>query len=323
MRRIALIAMMMFLLVACGGSPSTFIDVNRGWEAPAAEPSMGYTEDMRYDKSVMSDVDNAGGTSASGIASPLAPGERLIVRDASLTIEVDDVQKADQEIRALVDATGGYVLSSSASGSDKNLVIYASLKIPSEKLDSVITAVERLASKVIYRSMSGSDVTEEYVDLEARLGSLEAARDRLLVLLEKAVNVEEAVQVNNALTDVQTQIEQITGRMRYLRQGASMSSLNLELRPIPVTEVIDPDRWQPLEDARMALRGLIQFGQDLISFAIGLAIWTPVWVPLFFLGRYIWRRQAAIKGVLNTLAKPTKPTTPPTPPTNTDPPASV
>jgi hypothetical protein len=154
-------------------------------------------------------------------------------------------------------------------------------------------------------------VTEEYVDLEARLASLEAARDRLLALLEKAANVEEAVQVNAALTDVQTQLEQITGRMRYLRQGAAMSSLNLELRPIPVTEVIDPDRWQPLEDARIALRDLIQFGQDIISFVIGLAVWTPVWLPLVLLGRYLWRRRAARKAASVT------------PPTNIDPPASA
>jgi hypothetical protein len=314
MRRISVMTLLMFLLVACGGASSADsydVSVGAPMEAPAAEPAVGYTEEMSYDKAVMPDVANSGGTSASGVASPLAPGERLIVRDASLTIEVDDVQKADQEIRALVDATGGYVLSSSASGSDTDTVIYASLKIPSEKLDSVITAVERLAHKVVYRSMSGSDVTEEYVDLEARLASLEAARDRLLVLLEKAANVEEAVQVNAALTDVQTQIEQITGRMRYLRQGAAMSSLNLELRPIPVTEVIDPDRWQPLEDARVALRDLIQFGQDIISLAIGLAVWTPVWLPLVLLGRYLLRRRAARKA------------TPATPPTNTDPPASA
>ncbi|MFN5058361.1 MAG: DUF4349 domain-containing protein [Chloroflexota bacterium] len=313
MRRISVMALLMFLLVACGGASSAdSYDVSMGapMEAPAAEPAVGYTEEMSYEKGAMPAVENSG-TSSSGVASPLTPGERLIVRDASLTIEVDDVQKADQEIRALVDATGGYVLSSSAAGSDAETVIYASLKIPSEKLDSVITAVERLAHKVIYRSMSGSDVTEEYVDLEARLASLEAARDRLLALLEKAANVEEAVQVNAALTDVQTQLEQITGRMRYLRQGAAMSSLNLELRPIPVTEVIDPDRWQPLEDARIALRDLIQFGQDIISFVIGLAVWTPVWLPLVLLGRYLWRRRAARKAASVT------------PPTNIDPPASA
>ncbi len=313
MRRISLLALLMFVLVACGGASSDSYEagMSAAMEAPAAEPAMGYTEEVSYDKGVMPDVANSGGTSASGVASPLSPGERLIVRDASLTIEVDDVQKTDQEIRALVDATGGYVLSASASGSDTDTVIYASLKIPSDKLDSVITAVERMSHKVIYRSMSGSDVTEEYVDLEARLASLEAARDRLLALLEKAANVEEAVQVNAALTDVQTQLEQITGRMRYLRQGAAMSSLNLELRPIPVTEVIDPDRWQPLEDARIALRDLIQFGQDIISFVIGLAVWTPVWLPLVLLGRYLWRRRAARK------------TAPVTPPTNNDPPASA
>jgi hypothetical protein len=90
-----------------------------------------------------------------------------------------------------------------------------------------------------------------------------------------------------------------------------MSSLNLEIRPIPVTEVIDPDSWQPLEDARIALRDLIQFGQDIVSFVIGLAVWTPVWLPLLLLGRYLLRRRAARKAALAS------------PPTTTDPPASA
>jgi len=108
-----------------------------------------------------------------------------------------------------------------------------------------------------------------------------------------------------ALTDVQSQLEQVTGRMRYLRQSAAMSTITLDIRTIPVTQVVT-DGWQPLEDARVALRDLLEFGQGLVSFLIALIIWIPVWLPLLFLVRYVRRRMQANKQT----PPPAPPTTP-------------
>ena len=294
MRRVLSMVLLSVVLAACGSAESadSYQSIpDRGGDSfaemsmaePAAAPEMPAAEEFYSEKSA----------NGADISTPLAPGERLVIRDASIGIEVEDVQAADQAIRALVAERQGYVLSSSVSGSGDDIIIYLTLKVPSADLDAVLTAVEDMAHDVRYRNMSGNDVTAEYVDLEGRLVALEAARDRLLELLKKAEKVEDAVAVNQALTDVQSQIESMTGRMRYLRQSAAMSSLTLELYPIPVIPVIDPDQWQPLEDARMALRDLIAFGQDLVSFVIGLVIWTPVWLPLAWLTRYLLRRRAA------------------------------
>jgi hypothetical protein len=80
--------------------------------------------------------------------------------------------------------------------------------------------------------------------------------------------------------------------MRYLRENAALSSLTVELHPIPTTPIVNPEGWQPLEDARASVRGLIDFAQWLGSFLIALVIWTPVWLPIFFLVRYVRRRRA-------------------------------
>jgi hypothetical protein len=256
---------------------------------PAAEAPMPASEEFYSDKAA-----NVG-----DISQPLTPGERLVIRDASLGIETEDVLAADQKIRAMATSRGGYVLSSSVSGSDADIVIYLSLKVPSADLDAVLTEIEGLSHKVRYRNMSGSDVTTEYIDLEGRLTSLEASRDRMLELLKKAEKIEDAVAVNQALTDVQGQIESVTGQMRYLRQSAALSTLNVELYPIPLIPVVDPDSWQPMEELRLALRGLVDFAKDLLIFLINFAVWTPVWLPLLLLFRYLRRRynakQAAAK----------------------------
>lgn len=279
------------LLVACGSAAAP-MDTNEyasepAVGAPAVSEQAVMPEAPMADK-VMPPID--GGVAGSGSTAPLNPGERLVIRDAMLNIQVDDVNAADQQIRAAVTEAKGYVLSSSIGGYETDVTIYLSLKIPSDKLDATITLVEKLAHKVVSRSMSGNDVTEEYIDLSGRLTAQEAARDRLLALLEKANTVEEAVSVNAALTDVQSTIESLTGRMRYLRQGSSFSSLTVEIHPVPSTPIVSPDGWQPLEDAKLALRGLLEFFQGLASFAIAFLVWTPVWLPLFFLVRWLRKR---------------------------------
>lgn len=295
MRKIIVLMLLAWSLVACAGAASSsdsyVSEPAMGYDTaagapeamPAAEAPMPAREEFSSDKAA-----NVG-----DISKPLNPGERLVIRDASIGIETEDVQAADQKIRAMVTSRGGYVLSSSVSGSDADIVIYLSLKVPSADLDTVLTEIEGMSHKIRYRNMSGSDVTTEYIDLEGRLTSLEASRDRMLELLKKAEKIEDAVAVNQALTDVQGQIESITGQMRYLRQSAALSSLNVELYPIPVIPVVDPDSWQPLEELRLALRGLVDFAKELVVFLINLAVWTPVWLPLLLLFRYLRRRYNA------------------------------
>jgi len=300
MRRIFILLGLTLLLAACGSSSATTdssAGMDTAYEVAPAMPEAVNSGAIAKDASMPMP-----GSSGTGSTDPLKPGERLVVRDASLVLQVSDVNAVDQQLRAMVNSQKGFVLSSSSSGSDQDFVVYLTFKIPSDQLDTTITAAEKTAHKVLSRSMSGSDVTSEYVDLTGRLTSLTAARDRLLELLKKADKVEDAVAVNTALTDVQSQLEQITGQMRYLRENAALSSLTVELRPIPTTPIVNPEGWQPGEDARAALRSLLDFAQGLGSFLITAVIWTPVWLPLFFLGRYLRRRW---------LARNTPPATPP------------
>lgn len=293
MKKYLIIALLSMGLIACGAARS---ESSAAVNEPMVSESMGAPMPEAAPAADMAKMapDANMSTSASGSTDPLAAGERLVVRDANLSIQAEDVNGVDQQIRALVGTEQGFVLNSSTYGADQDLVINLTVKVPVDKLDGVITSIEKLAYKVVSRGMSGSDVTEEYVDLAGRLTALNASRDRLLELLRKAEKVEDAVAVNMALTDIQSQLEQVTGRMRYLRQSAAMSTITLDIRPIPVTQVVT-DGWQPLEDARMALRDLLDFGQGLVSFAISFVIWTPVWLPLFFLVRYLRRRYLAGK----------------------------
>jgi hypothetical protein len=305
--RLLLTVLASLALVACGGGAPAGTSGNAesaGAPMPAQAPAAPPVDAPAMD---------TGGAQAERPASPdqsqigQLPSQRLVIRTAALALQVEQVREAESAVRATADRLGGYVVSAQTSGDDEFLSARVVFRVPSDRFDEALEGVAGIASKVLSRSVSGQDVTEEFVDLESRLRTLEATRDRLLDLLARAETVEEALSVNTALTDVQGQVEQVKGRMQFLQQSAAMSTVDVELRPVPITPIIEEDAWQPLQVARGALRELLEFGQGLVNVAIVLLVWSPVWLPLLLLGRWGLRR------LIRASKRPIVPPAPPSP----------
>jgi hypothetical protein len=297
-----LLAMLVFVLVACGAAPASRsapipADGATGGSAPAAEAPM-----QAPDQNV-----------ANPVQQPAF--ERLIIKNGTISLQVENVANAEAAIRAKVAELQGYIIRVETSGTEPNQYTDIAFRIPADRFDQALADLQVLAVKVLSRNVTGDDVTEEYVDLESRLRNLELTRDRLTELLQRADAVEDALSVNQALTDVQGQIEQIKGRMQFLRQNAALSTITVSLRPVPpLPTITDDNSWEPLRVARQALRDLVEFGQGLIELAIVLLIWTPVWLPIFLFLRWGWRR----------LTRRGKKPMPPTPPAaGNEPPAGA
>jgi hypothetical protein len=289
------------LLVACGGQMAS---------APAAlpEPAGGGAAPAAMNDAGLESKPADGTTSSSAPQAEQPAGQRLVIKNATVSLQVESVSAAESQIRARADQLGGYIVSVQTSGSDEYMSSVVVFRVPAARFDDALSGVEGLARKLLSRAVSGEDVTEEYVDLEAQLRNLEATRDRLLDLLAKASRVQDALEVNQALTDVQGQIEQIQGRMKYLSQSAALSTITADLQPVPPPPTIyEEDGWQPLRVAGEALGGLVGFGQGLGSLLIVLLVWTPVWLPLLLLARWGWRRVTAPRA-------PRVPPAPPAPP---------
>lgn len=280
--------------------------------APAAAP-MPVPGDLAFEEK-----DQAAGGDGNVVNQPAQPDpqqqaqQRLIIKNANVELEVESVRDAEAAVRAKVEQMGGYVVQGTTQGTDQYMRSIITFRVPAERFEETLAGVQGLAKRVLARTISGDDVTEEFVDLESRMRNLEATRTRLLDLLEKATRVEDALNVNNALTQVQGEIEQIKGRMQYLQQSAALSTITLTLVPVPVTPIVEEGGWQPETVARRALRGLLEFGQGLAELAIVLVIWSPVWLVLFFVGRWIWRKLARMASKPISPAKPAVPSdTPP------------
>lgn len=216
---------------------------------------------------------------------------RLVIKNANLTLQVESVREAESSLRVTVGQLGGYVVKSETSGDDEAMRSEITFRVPSGRFDQAMSGAQGLAKKVLSRTISGDDVTQEFVDLSARQRALEATRDRLLTLLNKADRVEDALAVNTSLTEIQAQLEQIEGRKKFLTQSAALSTISVMLTPVPLpTPIVEPEGWQPEGVAREALRGLVGFGQALAALAIILAVWSPVW-GLAAVALFWWRRR--------------------------------
>ncbi|RLC63898.1 MAG: DUF4349 domain-containing protein [Chloroflexota bacterium] len=233
-------------------------------------------------------------------AADYADIERLIIRTASLDLVVPDTEAALDEINDLVDELGGYVVESNVYQYQEGMQAHVTLRVPAESLDVALERIRGLATEVRHESISGQDVTEEYVDLQSRLRHLEATEARLLEFLEEAEDTEAALEVYDRLQEIQAEIEQVKGRMQYLEQSAALATISLDITPDELAQPIQVGGWHPEGTLRKAFESLIRVLQFLVDAAIVIVVLVipvlgviaaPI-IGLFFLVRALIRRRA-------------------------------
>ena len=175
------------------------------------------------------------------VVASLPAQQRIIIRTVDMQLTVSDVAAAVDEVAALAGRAGGWVVSSDRSAKHGG---YISIRVPAGSLDAAIQRLRGLALKVESEISTSQDVTDEYVDIQSRLKGLRATEDRLLEIMQQADDVEDALNVQLELSNLQTRIEQIEGRIKYLEQTSAYSLINVGLRasPLPLPVDAGPDK---------------------------------------------------------------------------------
>jgi hypothetical protein len=201
----------------------------------------------------------------------------------------------------MVESNGGWVVSSSLyQYSETAKTGDITVRVPSDGYNSALEAIKGMALEVTNESSSGQDVTDEYVDLSSRLANLEATAARVRNFLDESQNVEEALAVNQELSRLEGDIEVIKGRMQYLSQSASFSTISVHLTPDEASQPIELAGWRPQGVAKNAIEALITALQGIANFLIWFVIFilpvlliigVPIWLVIRFFARR--RRKAA------------------------------
>ena len=244
---------------------------------------------------------------------------RKIIKNADIRLLVKDTDVAIARTTQMVGDLGGYIISSRVWYQDYygNNLKYATmtLGVPVDQFERILTRLRDLAIRVLDENASGEDVTDQYVDLQSQLQNLEATRARIQEFLKDAKTVDEALRINQELSNIEGQIEEIKGRMNYLADRAAFSTITINFEPeFPIltptpTPTIAPTNtprptatlvpWKPGETFSDAKRAVTVAYHGIFDFLIWLVVVVlPILLPPILVIWILWR-------VL--FRKPTKP----------------
>lgn len=172
------------------------------------------------------EADSTAGFSGVDVAAGL---NKKLIYKANITMEVEDYGTAQSEVRNLVTLTGGYIIGFTENMSDYEKGGTFIMKVPAAGFSPFLDKLEQIKNEGIQRSIEGQDVSEEYVDLEARLKAKQLMEKQYIDFMSKATKSSDLVAFANELGAIQESIEHIKGRMRYIDQNVSFSTVELRL----------------------------------------------------------------------------------------------
>ena len=216
-----------------------------GMEEAVPEPALTMDTDNAMDmeeeavsENLVGDTLDSGGDGADLAAELVSYTQnRIIVHTARMSLVVEDVGDSVDRVTGIAAELGGWMVSSDRTSQHTGFV---AVRVPAGSLDESLSRIEGVGLEVESRSVTSQDVTDEYVDVESRLVSLRATRDRLLTFLDQADEVEDALLVQQELSRLEERIEGMQGRLNYLSQTSAFSLIEVRMRVSPVEIEVDP-----------------------------------------------------------------------------------
>ena len=239
--------------------------------------------------------------SISPTASDSGAIQQKVIKTASLSITVNDVDKTVGQITNEAVLVNGFVQNSSVTENEKGLK-YASiiLRVPAASFENLITKIKSFASLVEREDINGQEVTQEYVDLQASLTHNQAVEAQYLELLKRAQTVEEIIAVRDKLDQVQGEIEQIKGRIRYLDNQTEMATIAVTISST-ANVTLPAEKWQPWEVIKESAKNFIVGLQNFVNFIVYFIFFLVSLIPYLIVIYLIYR---LVKWLIKKFRKP-------------------
>ncbi len=271
-----LLAFIVLLLPGCSAALKDAAFPEAYDEAPAMSPA-------ERGMDVEEDSNRAGEVEA-------APGSRYMIRNAHLTLEIQDIEEAVQELQAGTQRMNGYVSSLDIQRlSDERRVGSITLRIPEGRFDQAMEMIKALGS-IRNGQFDTADVTRQYIDMESRIANLEVQEQRLRELLDRAETVEDILKVEAELGRVRGNLEAMQGDFQHLQERVRYSTFQVRLvERDPRTQVVVDGgvSWEQVGEL------FILNTNRLVQGVLGFFVWfigsLPILIPLLILVILAWK----------------------------------
>jgi len=309
---ILLLALLSFSLSCSGGGSAE--QANRSETTVAAQPAAEQDAkdpaktapvyDAQQQKVALTQLDKEGSSTEAF--------ERKIIRNAEITMEVSSTTDTQHRVASIAETNGGFVVTSEAKQREsvdpaqRTLDIKLVVRVPSPQFGVAFDEIKKLASNTPQENVSGQDVTEEFIDLEARIKTQKALEQQFLEIMRQAYKVSDALEVQRQIADVRTDIEKLEGRKRFLENRASLSTITVNIQtPKPVIAVTSMGFGHSV---REAVSDSIGTASDMVLFFVRFAILMMpillfIGLPSALVARFLLRRAKRVR-LAQALATP-------------------
>lgn len=219
---------------------------------------------------------------------------RLVIKESNLSLLVKDVVDSRNKILDYTKTSGGYMVSSNVSNPQDAPTATLVIRVPSDKLESALDYFHSLSVKVVSENLSGRDVTDQYVDIDARLKTLQATKERFESILAQATKIEDITNLTQRILNTQNQIDAYKGQQESLKQNAQLAKLTIYLSTDELALPYAPsETFRPNVIFKLAVRSLIGFARTLATYAIWIGVYSIIWVPALgiFIAIKRWKKR--------------------------------
>lgn len=202
--------------------------------------------------------------------------ERKLIKNGDLLFETSDITKTKASIESICKTLNAYTANESQNNYEDRIQYNQTIRVPAEQFNVLLQELEALAVKVESKNINTQDVTEEFIDVEARLKTKKELENRYREILKEARSVSDIVSIESQISSVRSEIESMEGRLQYLKNQVSFSTLH-----VSYYEFIGTD----FGFASKVVRALAQGWDNLLAFLIML---VNLWPFIVFAGVGIW-----------------------------------
>lgn len=249
----------------------------------APEPARDAAGPMPEAPSIGKAEENSFSGGASAPQAEAQQTERLVIKNASLTIVVADPAASMDAIASMAESMNGFVVSSNATRTQTDSgrevpQAYITVRVPVDSLMQAIQAIKDQTADpkvdVLNDQITGDDVTQQYTDQKSRLRNLENAEAQLQEIMGSAKDTQDVLATYNQLVYVREQIEVLKGQIQYYEQAAALSAISVTILAEESVQPLSIGGWKPQGTARDAVQTLV----DTLKFLGNAIIWVLLYI---------------------------------------------